>query len=48
MVFLGVLWLLGEMAFFRFGVATGVVATAFLVLALSLFVRDSRVSEGVA
>lgn len=37
---LGVIWLLGDSEPFTIGVLTGVVATAFVVLALYLFVRE--------
>lgn len=37
---LGVLWLLGGTDQFTLGIATGGVASAFIVLALYLFVRD--------
>lgn len=40
-VFLGVLWVLDGMRFFRVGVAVGVVATCFSLLSLRLFVRDA-------
>lgn len=41
-VYLGVLWVLGGMAYPTVGVATGVVATVFIVLAFYLFIRAHR------
>ncbi|WP_331235614.1 hypothetical protein [Natronorarus salvus] len=40
-VYLGVIWLLAGMEYFAIGVLTGVVATAFVVLGVYLFVRES-------
>ena len=39
-IFLGGLWLIGGVELFTVGVTTGVVATALIVLALYLFVRE--------
>lgn len=39
-VFLGVLWLFGSEGLFAIGIATGVVATTFMTLALYLFFRE--------
>ncbi|MDR9381025.1 MAG: hypothetical protein RI560_05040 [Natronomonas sp.] len=39
-VILGVLWVLGGTDQFTLGIATGAVASAFIVVALYLFVRD--------
>lgn len=39
--YLGVLWLFGGTEFFVVGVATGVVASTFFVLAIYLFLRES-------
>lgn len=45
-VYLGTLWLLGGTEFFLFGAVTGVIATAFVLLALYLFVREGSPSDG--
>lgn len=48
-LFLGALWLLGGTERFTIGIATGAVASAFIVLALYLFVREeSRSVRGDA
>jgi len=46
-VFLGVVWVFGGMDYPTVGVATGVVATVFILLALYLFVRAQRRREPV-
>lgn len=43
--FLGVLWLLGGMKYFRYGLLMGALGTTFVVLTTYLFVRSE---EGVA
>lgn len=45
-VYLGVIWLLGGMEHFLLGVVTGIGATAFVVLAVYLFVRESAATVG--
>jgi hypothetical protein len=47
-LFLGALWLLGGGEFFLVGVATGIAATAFIVLALYLFVREESKAISVS
>lgn len=42
-IFLGGLWLFGGLERFTVGVATGVVSTAFIALALYLFVREESI-----
>ncbi len=44
-VYLGVIWLLGGMKFVFVGALTGAVATAFALLALYLFVRETVPSD---
>ncbi len=45
-VYLGVIWLLAGMEYFAIGVLTGIVATAFVVLGVYLFVRESTATVG--
>lgn len=45
-IFLGALWIFGGGEFFLVGVVTGIAATAFIALALYLFVREE--SEAVS
>lgn len=39
-VYLGALWIIAGMEFFRYGVATGAVAIAFVLTASALFLRE--------
>lgn len=41
-VYLGGLWVLGEMEYFEFGILAGITATIFILLGLYLFVREER------
>ncbi|WP_232701260.1 hypothetical protein [Halobacterium wangiae] len=43
--YLGVLWLLGGMEYATVGVATGVVATTFVLLAVYLFLREATTPD---
>ncbi|WP_132058474.1 hypothetical protein [Halorussus amylolyticus] len=45
-LYLGAVWLFAGMEFLAFGVAAGVVATTFVVLAVYLFLRDETRATG--
>jgi len=46
-LYLGVIWLLGGMEYTSVGVATGVVATTFVLISVYLFLREeSRLDQG--